>query len=92
MLSGIIFLLITGNKVSLPTGYYLNYFLVFGGSNIAWILYWEGSCWWLLSNSVEENTLTTSAVQNLPNFSTALYSLPENHYLHFRLNGQNFNL
>ncbi|MCW9732710.1 beta-ketoacyl synthase [Avibacterium sp. 20-15] len=26
----------------LSTGYYLNYFLGFGGSNIAWILHWQG--------------------------------------------------
>ncbi|MFZ7236702.1 beta-ketoacyl synthase N-terminal-like domain-containing protein [Avibacterium gallinarum] len=27
----------------LSTGYYLNYFLGFGGSNIAWILHWQGN-------------------------------------------------
>ncbi|MFU2047275.1 beta-ketoacyl synthase N-terminal-like domain-containing protein [Avibacterium gallinarum] len=27
----------------LPTGYYLNYFLGFGGGNIAWILHWQGN-------------------------------------------------
>ncbi|MFZ7236701.1 hypothetical protein ACLSZ3_07505 [Avibacterium gallinarum] len=52
---------------------------------------WEGSCWWLLSNAAEENTLTTSAVQNSPNFSTALSfssisaQLPAEHYLQFGL-------
>ncbi|MCW9717244.1 hypothetical protein [Avibacterium sp. 21-599] len=53
---------------------------------------WEGSCWWLLSNIAGENALSSSAVQNSPNFSTTRHSLPENHYLHFALNGQNFDL